>query len=407
VARRLCSEDQKQQGYPRITMKMNDLRNRTLKKDSRLALPEFPNFPALLQSLLSGMKPRAPQIHLLLPSLAFLAVSMVWIAGDAAARPKTDVVIMKNGDHITCEIKQLSQGKLQAKTDAMGTLSIEWDEIQHLESRFFYRVESRSGERVYGFLTMEEDTDELTVFRGAQKHTYHQNDVVEIMPIEETFWSRLDGSFSFGFSYTRASDVLQLTFDWDTVYRAERNRVNLKASSILTRTGADSSTQHRHDYSLGYTRLAFRRWTGTLSTAFQRNDELNLQRRIITSLTFGYTLLKSNLHYLLISTGAAWNDELATGSSEVTDTADLVFQTNYSLYKYDSPKTNLNTNLYVYPSLTEDDRIRVEFDLKLRRELVSDFFVDLSYFTSYDSNAPGDAGEQSDHGIVMSLGWSY
>jgi hypothetical protein len=336
-----------------------------------------------------------------------LAVISGGIPVNAAARPKTDVVILKNGDHITCEIKQLSQGKLQVKTDAMGTVNIEWDEIQHLESSFFYRVESRSGDRVYGFLTMKEESDELQVFRGAQKHTYQQDEVVEIMPIEETFWSRLDGSFSFGFSYTKASDVRQLTFDWSNVYRAERNRVNLKASSILTRAGPDSNTQHRHDYSLGYTRLMIKRWTGTLSTGVQRNDELNLQRRVITSLTFGYSLLKSNLHYLLISAGAAWNAELATGATEVTDTADLVFQVNYSLYDYDSPKTNINTNLYFYPSLTEEDRYRLEYDLKLRRELVSDFFIDLTFFTSYDSNAPGDAGEQTDYGIVTSLGYSY
>lgn len=390
-----------------MPMKMNDLADRSVKEDSRGTLPDFPHFPALPLLLLEGMKQSARQTRPLLPAPAFLFLLLIGLAGDAAARPKTDVVIMKNGDHITCEIKKLSQGKLQAKTDAMGTISIEWDEIQHLESSFFYRVESRSGERVYGFLAMDEGTDELTVFRGAQKHTYHQNDVVEIVPIEENFWSRFDGSLSFGFSYTKASDVRQVTFDWSTVYIAKRNRINLKASSILTRAGTDSSTQHRHDYSIGFTRLMIKRWTGTLSTGVQRNDELNLHRRFITSLTYGYTLLKSNLHYLLISAGAAWNDELATGSSEATDSADLLFQANYTLYKYDSPKTNINTNLYVYPSLTEEDRIRVEFDFKLRRELVSDFFVDLTYFTSYDSNAPGGAGEQSDYGIVMSIGWSY
>jgi hypothetical protein len=49
----------------------------------------------------------------------------------------------------------------------------------------------------------------------------------------------------------------------------------------------------------------------------------------------------------------------------------------------------------------------LEYDLKLRREIVSDFFLDLSFFYSFDSNAPGGAGEQRDYGIVTSVGWSY
>ena len=35
---------------------------------------------------------------------------------------KTDVLVLDTGDHLTGEAKQLNQGRLKFKTDAMGTI---------------------------------------------------------------------------------------------------------------------------------------------------------------------------------------------------------------------------------------------------------------------------------------------
>ena len=63
---------------------------------------------------------------------AVLALVLPVLAPPAPARadPKTDIVVLKNGNTITCEIKRLSRGKLRVKTDDMGTVDIEWDKIE-------------------------------------------------------------------------------------------------------------------------------------------------------------------------------------------------------------------------------------------------------------------------------------
>ena len=48
---------------------------------------------------------------------------------EAHGRPKTDIIILENGDRITCEILQLARGKLTAKTDRLGTVEIEWNGV--------------------------------------------------------------------------------------------------------------------------------------------------------------------------------------------------------------------------------------------------------------------------------------
>ena len=61
------------------------------------------------------------------------------------AREKTDVLVMKNGDRLTCEIKSLSADVLYISLDyALGTVSINWFEVDHLESNNYLSSKPRT-----------------------------------------------------------------------------------------------------------------------------------------------------------------------------------------------------------------------------------------------------------------------
>lgn len=59
--------------------------------------------------------------------IAAIVLATPWIA---EARPKTDRAVFLNGDVLTGEIKSLDRGKLRYSTNAMGTVSIEWDDLE-------------------------------------------------------------------------------------------------------------------------------------------------------------------------------------------------------------------------------------------------------------------------------------
>jgi len=327
-----------------------------------------------------------------------------------ADHPKIDKVTVKNGDTVTCEIKQLSRGKLTAKTSDMGTLDVKWTEIIALKSRFYYRVETSNGDRFYGSLERKIGSDML-VISGETTVAIEAMDAVEIAPIEESFWDRNDGSLSFGFSYTKGSDVRQLTFDWTNLYRTERNLVDLRANAIFTTRGSKSDgsdTNRQFNISTTYYRLLSRKnWTGSLSLSVERNDELGLKRRIKPGLGTGVNLIRSNRNTLLVSVGLALNSELGADTSAVSYSAEAVFSASYSFFRYNTPKTDISTGLSVYPSLTENERVRLEYDLKYSHELIADFTANLSFFVKYDNQPPTAGAGTTDWGIVMSLGWSY
>ena len=79
-----------------------------------------------------------------------IAIALSGLASEVFARPKSDVVVVENGDHVTCEIKVLEYGMLTVKTDDMGTLQIKWHHIARLTSTNFFLVKTKSGFLHYG-----------------------------------------------------------------------------------------------------------------------------------------------------------------------------------------------------------------------------------------------------------------
>ncbi|HEY4050979.1 MAG TPA: hypothetical protein VGM27_29295, partial [Acidobacteriaceae bacterium] len=62
------------------------------------------------------------------------------------ARPKSDLLIMNNGDHLTCEIKSLDASVLYVSLDYMnGTASLDWSKVRRVESKQLFLVKTEDG----------------------------------------------------------------------------------------------------------------------------------------------------------------------------------------------------------------------------------------------------------------------
>ncbi len=147
---------------------------------------------------------------------------------------KTDIVVLRNGDRITGEIKELRVGKLKYSTDDVGTIFIEWDKVIFLKSKSTFELETEEGDKYFG--TVDTDTTEkkLLVLNQNRTVSLALSRVIRISRIKDSFWKRLDGSADFGFSYTKASQVGRLTLDGDVRYRTRRLSSNLDATSTNT-----------------------------------------------------------------------------------------------------------------------------------------------------------------------------
>ncbi len=335
-------------------------------------------------------------------SIRFILVFVAVFAGPAWA-DYTDTIILKNGDRITGNVKSLVQGQLRYDTDAMGTVSIEWDQVAEILSDKSMQVEIAGGTRYFGQLEKPPRDGEVTVKTERSVETVAVADVVHITPIGQSFWKRIQGSLSAGFSFTKSSDVAQFSFSGDAVYRTRRNQVALRYTNIIT--DQDSGTTEQLDSILSYRRLLQRRWFGTGILSFQRNQELGIDGRGLIGAGAGRTIIETGRGALSMSAGLDLNIEDTTSGQDTS--GELFGALQYSLFKYQGNQTNLTLGLVVFPSLTESGRVRWQFNTRWRQELFNNFVWDWTIYGSGDNEPPPGALASTDYGIVTSLGWTF
>ena len=62
------------------------------------------------------------------------------------AREKSDLIVMKNGDKITCEVKGLASNTLYISVDyILNTISVDWTKVDHIESKQLFLVRTQGG----------------------------------------------------------------------------------------------------------------------------------------------------------------------------------------------------------------------------------------------------------------------
>src|SRR5580700_1939823 len=88
---------------------------------------------------------------------ALILSSFLLLTPPLFARDKTDVMVMKNGDRMTCEIKGLDGGVLYVSFDYIdGTASVDWSKVAHLESKQLFIVKTQDGSMYTGMLETAE-----------------------------------------------------------------------------------------------------------------------------------------------------------------------------------------------------------------------------------------------------------
>jgi len=325
------------------------------------------------------------------------------LAGPAWAQ-KTDVVTLVNGDTLTCEIKLLDRGRLQVSTDHLGTVNIEWDKVASVTANRVFRVETSGGLRLLGRLVTT-DPQHLDVVQETGPVSVDQLDIVYIVPIARSFWRQLDGALDLGLSYTQSSGIAQLNFGASTVYRRPSLQLSASASSYVT-VEEDGDETSRSALDVSGFRYVGQQWLWLLQGGFMRNQELGYDLPRTVRPAVARFLVRPNRPTLAIGGGLSTSREIPT-DGETTQQLDALLSVRQSYFTYDTPKTDVSMTANVYPGLSEWGRVRIEFDGKLKREIVKDFTIGFSIYDSYDNRPPTEGARKNDVGLSLTVGWTF
>ena len=319
---------------------------------------------------------------------------------------KNDTIYLMNGDRITGELKKVETALITLKTDAMKTVSIEVEKVNTIFSKKYFEFRTISGIRYYGSIQTSEAKGTVNLITGIDTIPKPLWDLSVINRINNRFFQRIDGSIDLGLNYTKSIDVFQYNFNSWATYRATHTSTRIDITSLLSESGDDAFSKN-NDFGLNHTRYLPKKWFARVQIDVQQNTELNLDHRVQLGPAAGYDIIRTSPMRFYTLLGLLINREQLITAVDPTINLEGLLTLNYTWDRYVHPKVDISCGIDVYPSFSVAGRVRLEFDTSIKYELLTDVFINLSYYQNYDNKPDVDGLSKNDYGIVTSLGYTF
>ncbi len=328
------------------------------------------------------------------------------------ARDKTDVLVMTNGDHLTCEVKGLDGGVLYASFDYIdGTASVNWSKVARLESSQLFVVRTEGGEVYTGTLrTPDVAADrpvKIQVLGAGKKDSLDRSQIVQMVATSDRFWQRFNGEINFGVIYSKGNESTQYSLGSQAAYVRERwtAMANFN-SSLSSSTGANASTRNSFNFGVRHF-LPWNNWFYAGTAAFLQSSEQGIALQSTVGGGIGRYLKNTNHMDIALVFGPAWQNTDYKKSSAAVNNQNLVaaiFYADARLFKFS--KTNLDVTAALLPALSDPGRVRFNTDASYYVKIISNLKWTLSFYGNWDNRPPpGFSG--SDYGTSSGLSWTF
>jgi hypothetical protein len=329
------------------------------------------------------------------------------------AQGNSDVIVMKNGDRFTCEIKGLSAGVLSVKLSYVdGTISVQWSQVAHLDSNRLFLVQTESGAVYTGKLSTSGESNDPPIqiqLAAAPEREVEipQRRIIKLSQTSESFWHRFDGAVNTGLLYSKGNESIQYNVSSQVEYSRERWSSQASFNSTFA-SSSGSSLSTRNQINLSTLKLL--RWNnwfyaGTASFLQSSVQEINLQTTLGGGV--GRYLKNTNRASIYVLGGIGWQNvgyRQYTVDQGTQNTAVGFVATEIKAFKF--KKTNLDISANVLPAITGPGRVQFNTNAAYYIKIVSDLSWNFSFYGSWDTRPPATL-TGSDYGTSSGLSWTF
>ena len=328
------------------------------------------------------------------------------------ARAKTDLIVMTNGDHLTCEVKGLDSGVLYVSLDYIdGTSSVDWSKVARVESNQLFVVKTEGGEVYTGLLrTPEAGPDrpvQLKVVSTQGENVVDRAQVVEMIATSDRFWQRFNGEVSFGVIYSKGNQSTQYSLGSQTAYVRERWSALANFNSNLS-SSAGTNPSTRNSLTFGGRHLLPRNnWFYGGIGDFLQSSEQGIALQTTLGGGIGRYLKNTNRTSLSLVFGPAWqNTDYKQANTIVThqNLAAALLSVDAQFFKFS--KTRFDITAALLPALSDPGRVRFNTNASYYIKIVSDLKWNVSFYGNWD-NRPPAGFSRSDYGTSSGLSWTF
>src|SRR3954471_8728556 len=259
----------------------------------------------------------------------------------AFAREKTDVIVMKNGDRITGEVKRLENGILKVDLDYVdGTLSISWLKVDRMESKALFLVQLDNGDMFSGKVITSQGPIPLSIEiqpEDQQSFTVEESTIVRMTQTSESLLHRFSANVTLGATYSKGNNATQYNVGSAVDYTETRWGGDLNYSSNLaSNTGATTTTRNQLDVAV-YRLLRWQNYFYQGTAGFLQSSVQGIDRQTTLGMGIGRYVKNSNLIRFTILGGLGWqriNYVPEVSIQRMQDTAVGLISSNLEVFSF-------------------------------------------------------------------------
>lgn len=339
-----------------------------------------------------------------------LLILLVFTLCPGAQAKRKDLVIMKNGDHLTGEVKKLENGVLYVDLEYVsGSVGVNWLQVEKVVSTGSFQVTLKNGDRSAGTIAKVPDKDapgkDFEVQEKKGRLQAAAPDVVEIESNKSNFWRQLSGSIDFGYNFTSGNSQKQINSDASATYLTTKwTTTNSVTASFNGQPGAPSTNLIEMQTLEGvfFNRNSLIAGLGD----FLHSSQQDLDLRATLGAAYGRYFVRSNAKILNWFAGSVYTHEnfARTANQQSDHNIEGLVGLQYQQFHFD--RYSLTSQLFIYPGLSDAGRLRATTKATFSVKLTNNFYSDVSFWDNFDSRPPLNA-KGNELGISSNLGWTF
>jgi len=329
------------------------------------------------------------------------------------ARDSTDVIVMKNGDHLTGEIKGLDSGVLYISMQyILGTSQVQWSKVDHIASKQLFLVKTEQGTVYTGALATAESAAgrpmTIEVVESSSKQVaLERPTVVQMDQTSEHFWQRFNGQINTGITYTKGNQSTQYNLGSEISYPRERWSAAASFNSNLsTSTGVTATT--RNQLNFGAQRLLrWQNWFYAGEAALLQSSEQGINQQASIGGGIGRYLANTNHATIYLLGGIAWQRTDYAPSVFVNGAQNVatgLVSGGVKLFRFN--KTNVSFTGNVFPAFSQPGRVYTNVNASYYIKISGSLSWNVSFYGNWD-NQPPPTFSGSDYGTSSGLSITF
>ncbi len=332
---------------------------------------------------------------------------LIALFATSIAFSQSDSLILKNGDVIIGELKNMDKGIVKIETDySDDDFTIEWDGIKEIYTVSFFMITLSDGSRLNGKIESAGAGQIKLLLDDGQSRVIELDELVFLKSVDKGFWDQVYANVDIGLDITKANNLKSFSTRSGLGYLAEKWSVDLTFNTMFSKQDSTEDIS-RTDGGITYKYYLPHDWYIPVTVSYLSNTEQRLDARWNSLVGIGKYLVHTNRVYWGVGLGASFNNESYYPINEpTTNTSSWEGYFGTELNMFDIGDLSLLTNARAFPGITDAGRWRVDFNFDAKYDLPMDFYIKLGYSLNYD-NQPVAGASDLDYVLHTGIGWEW